>query len=192
MKDRPFVEKNFHFRRNCVMAREIINQLFEQTSCDTKATEEDFKCSLKDWKDLTSRMDQMQRQIQFCGERTDTLYSKVINWMSHIKDKVEIVSQTHQKLSVATQQLEETFQKQKQETSVHIQSEHKKTMSALQKYSQFIKNYEESLNNLKHSLSKNKHQMLQLLGEINLLHMEMGDKVEYKKDSVSKSQERTP
>lgn len=173
------------------MAREIIHQLFEKSSSNKESTDKDFKCSLKDWKNMVSRMDQMQRQIQFYGERTDTVYSKVITWMNRIKDKVENLSKAHQKVSIATQQLEDTFQRQRQETSEHIQSKHKKTMDMLQNNSQFIKNYEENLNNVKHSLSQSKHQMLQLLSEINLLHMEIGDKSQHQENKRSKESDIT-
>ena len=174
------------------MAREIINQLFDKNQAIKNQSEVNFQLSVKEWKELTARIDKTQLQIQAHDEKIDTLYSKFINWMKKIKDKVDTLSNACKASDTALKELKHILQKQKQETSKQIQSEHEKTVNVLKQYNQFIQNYDENLNTVKDSISKNKRKMLQLLGEINVLHMEMSDTLKQQKPRSPASLHQDP
>ena len=112
--------------------------------------------------------------------------------MKKIKDKVDTLSNACKASDTALKELKHILQKQKQETSKQIQSEHEKTVNVLKQYNQFIQNYDENLNTVKDSISKNKRKMLQLLGEINVLHMEMSDTLKQQKPRSPASLHQDP
>ena len=75
------------------MGRKIIKQLFDDSNTVTE--QETITLSLKDWKELMSRLDHLQAQVSNCNEKTERVYLKMISWLLQVKKKLDAAPNTY-------------------------------------------------------------------------------------------------
>ena len=165
------------------MARKIIDQLF-QNQGDASKEEGNTFVSLKDWKILVSRMDHTQTQVESCNEKMNLMYSKVMQWLSRIREKLDAVSKTQKEMDSETKQM---FQQWEEKILNWVQPEKRKEdqmriMNLMQRHSQFIQSYDKQIDSVKSALSKSEYQVYQLLEQIRTIRVEM--------DLINRNQQR--
>ncbi len=156
------------------MNRKIKSQLFENAA-ERESTQQKVQLSLKDWKEVISRLNQTQLQVESCHEKINTMYSRLVGWLTRITTKIDEVSQARQKLESATHNLFQQWEKkvlgwvkpeQRQEDQRHV-------VDLMHRHSQFIQGYGQNLDTLKKSMSRNEYHISQLLSEIRNFRLEM-------------------
>ncbi|MDE0118988.1 MAG: hypothetical protein OXM55_03145 [Bdellovibrionales bacterium] len=158
------------------MARKIIDKLFPPPENFSPKEDSDVMyVSLKDWKTLVSRLDRTQAQVEACNEKLDLIYSKVMKWLSRIREKLSSLSEKQKELDSTTKQ---AFQKWEEKILNWVQPEQRKedqrrVMDLMHRNSQFIQSYGKEMDSLKKALSKNEHQLYQLLEQMRTVRIEM-------------------
>lgn len=168
------------------MNRKINSQLFENTIEQDPAQQQKVQLSLKDWKEVISRLNQTQLQVESCHEKINTMYSRLVGWLTRITKKIDDVSEARQKLESSTYDLFQQWEKkvldwvkpeQRREDQRHV-------TDLMHRHSQFIQGYGQNLETLKKSMSKNEYHISQLLSEIRNFRLEM-DLVKRRMDAQS-------
>ncbi len=154
------------------MARKIIDKLFPHQSV---LSEESHLVSMKDWKDLVSRVDHIQTQIESNHETINAIYSKVSKWMELMRDKINAVSNTQAEMDSATKNM---FKEWEAKLLNWVQPEQRKEdqrriMDLMRRHSQFIQSYSLQIDSVKKTLSKNEYQMYQLLEQMRSMRIEL-------------------
>ena len=158
------------------MARKVIDKLFKhQEKASLKENNDTMYVSLKDWKTLVSRLDRTQAQVDSCNEKMDFIYSKVMKWLSRIREKLSTISETQKELDSSTKQ---TFKKWEEKILSWVQPEQRKedqrkVMDLMHRNSQFIQSYDKQMDSIKKTLSKNEYQLYQLLEQMRTVRVEM-------------------
>ena len=166
------------------MPRKIIDQLFPKQDDLSKKEESKF-VSLKDWKILVSRLDRMQAQVESCNEKMGVMYSKVMQWLSRVREKLDAVSKNQNEMDSRTKQM---FKDWKKKLFDWVQPEQRKedqkrVMDLMQRHSQFIQSYSKQIDEVKNAVSKNEYQVYQLLEQMRTIRVEM--------DLINRSQQMT-
>ena len=156
------------------MARKIVGKLFEKHP-DSSEEEKSQFVSLKDWKDLVSRLDRTQTQVELCNEKMRLTYSKVMQWLSRVREKMDTVSKSQKEMDVMTKEMFEQWEKKMLDW---VQPEQRKedqrrVMDLMHRHSQFIQSYTKQLDAVKKSVSKNEYQVYQLLEQMRTVRVEM-------------------
>lgn len=156
------------------MARKIIDKLFEKEK-ESSIGKKGPIISLEDWKNVVSRLDRTQIQVEACQEKMNLMYSKVMQWLNRIREKLEVVSKTQKEMDLETKK---TFQGLEEKVLNWVQpdkrkEEQRRVMDLMQRHSQFIQSYDKQINSIKGSLSKNEYQIYQLLEQIRVMRIEM-------------------
>ncbi len=158
------------------MARKIIDKLFpSQKNSSPKEDSHVMYVSFKDWKDLVSRLDRTQVQVEACNEKMDLIYSKVMKWLGRTREKLSSLSETQKELDSTTKQ---TFKKWEEKILSWVQPEMRKedqrrVMDLMRRNSQFVQSYGKEMDSLKKALSKNEYQLYQLLEQMRTVRIEM-------------------
>lgn len=156
------------------MARKIIDQLFPKQNNLSSGVDNDF-VSLKDWKILVSRLDRTQSQVESCNEKMDIMYSKVMQWLRRVREKIDAVSKNQEEMNSITTKM---FKDWEQKLLDWVQPEQRKedqkrVMSLMQRHSQFIQSYNKQIDTVKNAVSKNEYQVYQLLEQMRTIRVEM-------------------
>ena len=158
------------------MARKIIDTLFSRSeNVSLKENDNTMYISLKDWKALMSRLDRTEGQVKACNEKLDLIYSKVMKWLSRIREKLSSLSETQKDLDSTTKQV---FKEWEEKILSWVQPEqrkedHRKFMDLMDRNSQFIQSYGKEVDSIKKALSKNEYQLYQLLEQMRTVRIEM-------------------
>ncbi len=156
------------------MSREIKEHLFNNTN-EPDPSSQWVKLSTKDWKEVLSRIDQIQSQVESCSEKIHVMYSRLVDWLSRIKEKVDHVSKAHQKLESSTQQILNQWEQK----IMHIlqpqqkREDQRRMADLMHRHSQFMQSYDGQLDLLKKSISRNEYHITQMLEEMKSLQFEM-------------------
>lgn len=155
------------------MARKIIDKLFQ--SQKAHFPEEQF-VSMKDWKDLVSRLDQIQMQVESGQEKMNSMYSKITQWLNRTREKIEAVSKAQREMDAESKDM---FKKWEEKLLNLVQPEQRKDdqkriMSLMRSHSQFIQSYSKQIDTVKNAVSKNEYQVYQLLEQMRGIRVEMG------------------
>ena len=156
------------------MARKIIDKLFAKAE-ESSAEKSDLFISLEDWKNVVSRLDRTQVQVETCQEKMNLMYSKVMQWLNRIREKLETVSKTQKEMDFETKK---TFKLLEEKVLNWVQpdkrkEEQRRVMDLMQRHSQFIQSYDKQVHSIKGTLSKNEYQIYQLLEQIRVVRIEM-------------------
>ena len=156
------------------MARKIIDKLFEKAE-ESSIGKKDPVISLEDWKNVVSRLDRTQIQVEACQEKMNLMYSKVMQWLNRIREKLETVSKTQKEMDLETKK---TFKLLEEKVLHWVQpdkrkEEQRRVMDLMQRHSQFIQSYDKQIHSIKGALSKNEYQIYQLLEQIRVMRIEM-------------------
>ena len=156
------------------MARKIIDQLFSNQK-DVSNEEGNKFVSLKDWKALMFRLDHTQAQVESCNEKMNLMYSKVMQWLSRVREKLDAVSKNQEEMNSMTKQ---TFREWEKKLLDWVQPEQRKddqkrVMDLMQRHSQFIQSYSKQIDSVKSAVSKNEYQVYQLLEQMRTVRVEM-------------------
>ncbi len=155
------------------MARNIINKLFQ----DQKALfPEDQFVSMKDWKELVSRLDHIQVQTESNQEKMNLLYSKVTQWLNRAREKIDAVSKAQREMDLTVKDMFKTWEEKLLNWVQPEQrkEDQKRIMSLMSRHSQFIQSYNQQIDAVKNALSKNEYQVYQLLEQMRSIRAEMG------------------
>lgn len=156
------------------MARKIIDQLFPNQK-DASAEEENKFVSLKDWKVLISRLDCTQVQVESCNEKMRLMHSKVMQWLSRVREKLDAVSKNQEEMDSMTKEM---FRQWEEKLLNWVQPEQRKedqkrVMDLMQRHSQFIQSYSKQIDAVKNVVSKNEYQLFQLLEQMRTVRVEI-------------------
>ena len=156
------------------MARKIVDKLFKKAE-ESSTEKPDHFISLEDWKNVVSRLDRTQIQVETCQEKMNLMYSKVMQWLNCIREKLETVSKTQKEMDSETKK---TFKLLEEKVLNWVQpdkrkEEQRRVMDLMQRHSQFIQSYDKQVNSIKGTLSKNEYQIYQLLEQIRVMRIEM-------------------
>lgn len=156
------------------MARKIVDKLFEKVE-ESSTEKNDHFISLEDWKNVVSRLDRTQIQVEACQEKMNLMYSKVMQWLNLIREKLETVSKTQKEMDLETKN---TFKLLEEKVLNWVQpdkrkEEQRRVMGLMQRHSQFIQSYDKQVHSIKGALSKNEYQIYQLLEQIRVMRIEM-------------------
>ena len=157
------------------MARKIIDQLFPRKNDSSVTKEENKFVSLKEWKILVSRLDHTQAQIDTCSEKVNVMYSKVMQWFSRVRERLDAVSKNQKEMDLVTKQM---FKEWEEKLLNLVQPEQRKedqkrVMDLMQRHSQFIQSYSQQIDAVKKAVSKNEYQVYQLLEQMRTIRVEM-------------------
>jgi len=168
------------------MARKIVDTLFQKQN-DSATEESKMYISMKDWKYLLSRLEHTENQIDTYNKKVDSMYSKIMQWMERMREKIDSLSKSQKKLNATSNKM---FQEWEQKILSWIQPEQRKedqrkVMDLMQRHSQFIMSYDKELNQVKKTLSKNDYQIYQMLEQIRSIRIEMDIVGQHKEFSQS-------
>ncbi len=157
------------------MARKIMDQLFPRQNNLSTTEEENKFVSLKEWKTLVSRLDRTQAQVETCNEKMSVMYSKVMQWLSRVREKLDAVSKNQKEMDSTTKQM---FKDWEEKLFNLVQPEQRKedqkrVMDLMQRHSQFIQSYSQQIDAVKNAVSKNEYQVYQLLEQMRTMRIEM-------------------
>ena len=166
-----------------MVARKIIDQLFQKQNVEKEATE---FVTLKDWKVLISRLDQTQAQVETCSEKVATMYSKVMQWLSKVRGRLDQVSQNQEQLQKETKEMFEEW-KAKWGQPEERKEDQRRMMDLMQRHTQFLQSYNKEIDAVKKSVSKNEYQVYQLLEQMRTVSVEL-DLINQRRQQQTKSE----
>lgn len=155
------------------MNRQIKTNLFKQST--PQETPSQTQLSTKDWKNIHTRLNHNQQQLETCQETMNSMYSKLMNYFSRMTKKIDEATQNKQKLEAETQKL---IQKMEKKLSNWYQpeqraEEQRHITSLMHRHNQFIQSYEKNLEALKKAVSRNEYQISELISEIRNFRLEL-------------------
>ncbi len=177
-------------------SRVIKKQLFSKASfcthdeSSTSHTPSAPYFSLSDLKEILSRLDQMQHEIESCNNKTHTMYLRLVDWLNRMKDKIDQSHKTQQEWKSSIEDMLSQWKKQfltfKSQAS---NTENQRRMSDLMhRHSQFIQGYGKSLDTLKKAISRNEYHIAGLMGDVKTFRLELDF---IKNNIASKNSNRT-
>ena len=125
---------------------------------------------------MVSRLNQTRLQVEAYNEKLNTMYSRLVDWLTRITKKIDTVNATqHELKSTVTGKFQE-WEKKIEAAKIPEQQrreDQRELTGFMHRHSQMVQNYAQDLEAAKKIVSKNEYQISKILSEIRSVQVEM-------------------